>query len=103
MSEERNYIVRIRELEDQLKKLNELSAGFLNKSIIDNDKIRSLNEKIDRELQDNNGLREYIQKYRKMIKDIDKVTLHAGCMGNPECNLCPVQKIIIDSRVSKEK
>ena len=31
---------------------------------------------------------------QEKLDAIDKATLHAGCMGNSECLLCPIQKIL---------
>jgi hypothetical protein len=50
-----------------------------------------------RELKDNNELRETAMKYLKQKEILDKIdhmTLHAGCMGNENCNLCPIQKLL---------
>ncbi len=34
------------------------------------------------------------EHYAQKLDEIDKLTLHAGCMGNPDCLMCPIQKIL---------
>jgi hypothetical protein len=55
---------------------------------------RHLEESIKRENDDNNGLRANIGILNKALEDIDRITTHAGCMGNENCNLCPIQEIL---------
>jgi hypothetical protein len=57
----------------------------------DNQQLRADNQALKYDRVDLiNSNRMNIQKLDK----INKATFHAGCMGNPDCLLCPVQKII---------
>lgn len=41
-----------------------------------------------------NGLLNENKQLKQKLSKIDKCTLHAGCQGNPQCHLCPIQKIL---------
>ena len=41
-----------------------------------------------------------IEKYKTSIENIEKLTLHAGCQGNPKCHYCPICKEI--KRLNKQ-
>ena len=34
------------------------------------------------------------QELEKKLEEIKKLSFHAGCMGNPDCVLCPIMKIL---------
>lgn len=38
------------------------------------------------------------QAFKHKLKKINEITLHAGCMGNPKCVLCPIQKILKEDK-----
>lgn len=41
-----------------------------------------------------NDLQNTIKELDGKLDEIYKTTLHAGCMGNPNCHNCQIQKII---------
>lgn len=42
----------------------------------------------------NDRLKREIVILRIKLTKIDKITLHAGCGGNPDCQHCQIQKIL---------
>lgn len=47
-------------------------------------------------------LRVTYQELEKKLSKIKKLSFHAGCMGNPNCVLCPIMKILKNTKHSED-
>ena len=82
MSVERIYYDKIQKLESKLK-MTEISFEQINNSR--NDLIKQLAE-----------CEMLNESFKEKQEEIKKLTFHAGCIGNPNCVLCPIVKILGD-------
>lgn len=108
-TEEEKYISLIAMLEQELEKVEKFDLitmhgthlAVLNAYHETIEENKQLKERIETDFATIKSLTEeqevYFQLAKEYKKKLDKIalcTLHAGCMGHPQCHLCPIQEIV---------